>query len=194
MHLPSDILSKTSRKDLGLIKLVLWHRRMHQTPRFNQPIPELTRLMISISRMKIISKNIPTPPEVCFFRSEDWWLHPQIVYYGPGKKIRQEKFTWRSYPIADGVLSILISCFTQGLSKIAASHTPRPRACLSNYQRACHYHRTWPRTMKLLVVVLDCFMNQLNFGSRIMRFVQRGPPRCQFQEGQKKAINTRQEN
>ena len=42
-------------------------------------------------------------------------------------------------------------------------HAPLgPKRAQPDYQRACHCLRTWLRTMMLLVMVLDCLMNQLS--------------------------------
>ena len=81
---------------------------MHQAPRFDQTMPELTRLMVSLSRTKMVGENVRTAPE-----------------YGPGDKIK-EKDLPEGLTLPPPRLYRLRSMIIQGLSKIAAPRTTHP--------------------------------------------------------------------
>ena len=105
-----------SKRDLGLdqprVKSVPWPRRMHQASQFDQLMPKLTRLMVSISKTKMVGENVWTLPE-----------------YGSGNKIKENDLPEDLTLPPLRLYQVLINVFIQGLSKIAAPRTPRPRAC-----------------------------------------------------------------
>ena len=79
---------------------------MHQAPRFDQPMPELTRLMVSLSRMKMVGENVWTLPE-----------------YSPGNKIKEKNLPKGLILPPPRLYRVSINVFIQSLSKIAALHT-----------------------------------------------------------------------
>ena len=91
-------------------------------------MPELTKFMVLFSRTKIVGKNV-------------WWYYEKCVssrvkQRWPRWKISLEEpmFFYQRIPgfyYVDRALSTLINVFIQGLSKIAALHTPRPRTGLT---------------------------------------------------------------
>ena len=82
---------------------------MHSAPHFDQPMPELTRLMVLLSRTKMIGENVWTLPK-----------------YGPGNKIKEKDLAEGLTLPPPRLYQVLINVFIQSLSKIAAPRTTHP--------------------------------------------------------------------